>query len=246
MQGRKNKLARRVKPKEIMGRWPTLIEGLQFSSQEFYVRVEAAIAERKIPDLKIERIDWKEGGPLTARREYLRMTRERLSFDLCAAPFGTGFFVSLWFREKELKFGFLAWLLVFMAVIATICLIIVLNSSIWTLRSWGIHATGSNLTACLSGIIALAVIGVVVIVGPNLDLLLIQTPVVGYLYERYFRKITLYRLDVTTMYLTSVHRAVTQVVDELTKAQGIPPLSELERRPVMRELFLVQNGDGRN
>jgi hypothetical protein len=89
----------------------------------------------------------------------------------------------------------------------------------------------------LSGIIALAVIGVVVIVGPNLDQLLIQTPVVGYLYERFFRKITLYRLDLTSMYLTSVHRAVTKVLDELTKAQGIPPLSELERRPVMRELF---------
>jgi hypothetical protein len=53
--------------------------------------VETALEERQVPDLKYARVEWPEGGMLSDRREYLRITRERL--DVCGAPFGTGFFV---------------------------------------------------------------------------------------------------------------------------------------------------------
>ena len=40
-------------------------------------RVEKALAVRQIPDASVTRVDWKEGGLLSARREYLRVQRER-------------------------------------------------------------------------------------------------------------------------------------------------------------------------
>lgn len=79
--------------------WSYLIEGLQASGLEFYERVEAALETRKLPDAKRTRVDWKEGGLLSAKREYLRVKRKKLVFDVCAAPYGSGFFVSWWHGE---------------------------------------------------------------------------------------------------------------------------------------------------
>ena len=91
-------------PPDIHSHWPQLIEGLQASPQEFYSRVESAIEARKIPDTKRVRVEWREGGPLSAKREYLRVRRKALVFDICGAPFGSGFFVSWW--QGEFRMGF--------------------------------------------------------------------------------------------------------------------------------------------
>ena len=42
----------------------------------------------------------------SANRQYLRMHRGKHAFDICAAPFGNGFFVSWWLTEPPLRFGF--------------------------------------------------------------------------------------------------------------------------------------------
>jgi hypothetical protein len=49
--------------------------------------------------MKQSRITWKEGGLLSAKREYLRVRRKEFVFDVCAAPFGKGFFFSWWLGE---------------------------------------------------------------------------------------------------------------------------------------------------
>ncbi|MGA2258806.1 MAG: hypothetical protein ABSG53_29415, partial [Thermoguttaceae bacterium] len=55
---------------------------------------------RKLPDVRVSRVDHHEGGILSAKREYLRVRRKELIFDICAAPFGPGgFFVSWWLGE---------------------------------------------------------------------------------------------------------------------------------------------------
>ena len=84
----------------ILSHWYHLVEGLQESSQEFYKSVEAAVKTRSVPDARISRIDYHEGGILSAKREYLRVRRKELIFDICAAPFETGFFTSWWLGEK--------------------------------------------------------------------------------------------------------------------------------------------------
>ena len=244
--GSKNKLARRAKPTEIISHWPKLMENFQFSSQEFYAKLEAALAQRKIPDLRVERVDWKEGGPLSARREYLRVRRERLVFDVCGAPFGTGFFVSLWYGEKPLRFGFVAAFLLLLGLIAAFGLTVGFNTVGRTLWVLGVRTQPSELTMILGIAAVVATIGLIVIVGPNLDQRLRETPIIGYLYERYFRRITLYRIDLTCMYLAAVQSSVTQVIDEISKEKGIPPLSEFERTPLFRELLQVHGGNGHN
>lgn len=64
------------------------------SAQEFYGAVEAAVKRKEIPDVKFSRVEFKEGGMFSAKREYLQIKRGDLSTYVCGAPFGNGFFVS--------------------------------------------------------------------------------------------------------------------------------------------------------
>ena len=98
----------RVTPNDVFSHWYHLIEQFNFSSKEFYTAVEQAVKEREVPDIKIMRVDFKEGGMMSAKREYLRIRRKALIFDICAAPFGNGFFVSWWLGEPAGCIGRLA------------------------------------------------------------------------------------------------------------------------------------------
>lgn len=85
---------------EVISHWNTLIENFNTSPLQFYSAVSEAITRRAVPDAELERINWLEGGLLSAKREYLRITRDEYFFDICAAPFGTGFFVSWWLTMR--------------------------------------------------------------------------------------------------------------------------------------------------
>src|SRR5580700_2868521 len=63
-------------------------DGINFSPEEFYARVEQALAARELPGMEIRREPFAEGGLLSDQRVYLRLMRERLCIDTCAAPFG--------------------------------------------------------------------------------------------------------------------------------------------------------------
>lgn len=84
----------------VLSHWATMVEGMQASPQEFYKQVEESVKKREIPEINISRVTWKEGGVLSADREYLRVMRGRYFYDICAAPFGNGFFFSSWMAEK--------------------------------------------------------------------------------------------------------------------------------------------------
>src|SRR5262245_21141810 len=84
----------------VVAHWDKLVENFQTSAQDFYASVERALEQRRIPGLKMARVVWNEGGVLSPRREYLRITGGRYSFDICAAPFGTGFFFSSWLVRR--------------------------------------------------------------------------------------------------------------------------------------------------
>lgn len=78
-----------------------LLDDLHFSAQEFYSSVESRLNEQMIGGLSFSRITYAEGGLLSARREYLRIRRREYVFDVCAAPFGRGTFVSWWLGEVD-------------------------------------------------------------------------------------------------------------------------------------------------
>ncbi|MBS1683185.1 MAG: hypothetical protein JSS76_00410 [Bacteroidetes bacterium] len=81
-------------------RWGHSFDNLQFSSEDFYKSVEEAVKKREVPEVRFSRVNYSEGGIMSANREYLHIVRHELIFDICAAPFGTGFFVSVWSVDK--------------------------------------------------------------------------------------------------------------------------------------------------
>ncbi len=95
----------------ILSHWYHSIENLQESPQKFYNNLVEAITQRKIPGIDISRIDYREGGVFSAKRTYLRVRRKEHIFDICAAPFGSGFFFSWWLGEKVSLFWSLVMLI---------------------------------------------------------------------------------------------------------------------------------------
>lgn len=86
-------------PMVVFSNWYHLLEGVKASPLEFYASVDRALERRQVPDSRSSRVEWKEGGLLSAKREYLRIRRKEYVFDICAAPFGDAFFVSWWLGE---------------------------------------------------------------------------------------------------------------------------------------------------
>src|ERR1039458_761202 len=79
---------------EVLDHWISFADGLTLPPQEFYAAVEKAMTCHKIPSMKVSQVEHAEGGLLSDKRLYLRMLRERLAFDTCAAPFGNTYFFS--------------------------------------------------------------------------------------------------------------------------------------------------------
>lgn len=84
---------------QTISHWYQLFEGLTVSSQEFYESVAVAVELRNLPNTTRYRIRRPEAGPLSSKREYLRVLRYNHYFDICAGHFGNGFFVSWWLGE---------------------------------------------------------------------------------------------------------------------------------------------------
>jgi hypothetical protein len=83
--------------------WAQAVPNLQGTTSEFYQQVAAAVEAREVPGVSMRTVLFLEGGIQTDKREYLRIERGSLVYDLCAAPFGGTFFVSSWLAQKPSK-----------------------------------------------------------------------------------------------------------------------------------------------
>lgn len=163
----------KASPKFVLSHWYYLLEGLQASPLDFYAAVEQAVARRQVPGVSLSRVDYREGGIFSAHREYLRVQRKKLVFDICGAPFGPSFFVSWWLGELRSRFV----------------------------------------------------------------TLLLMIPILGlFVHHLLLLWETYYQIDTALMFQEAVRGAVMDVLDELSKAQGLRILSPLERKPILREL----------
>jgi hypothetical protein len=237
-----------LRPKEdnILNHSPQLIEGLRFSTQEFYQRVEAALAVKQLPDVDVRRVDLSEGGMLAAKRQYLRCRRERLHYDFCAMPYGSGFFVSEWFWEEPQRIGLAA--LVVAAVIVGLVVTIATGPDnavyefLWRMLfrhfdfAYRSYHGSMYITIFLIAAPIVLVLAAIVWFGEYFDGLLIRFPLIGFIYEKRFRRVTFYRRDRTAAFRQAVHGAFTQVLHQLCETQGIAPPSELTKRPIHQEL----------
>lgn len=208
----------------VISHWYTLIENLQASPLAFYQSVEGALQRRQIPDTQNSRVDYKESGLLSARREYLHVTREKLVFDICGAPFGTGFFVSSWLVEKRPS------LAVIFKVVALVAMLALVSASV---SNYGLM-NGLLLIVITVPAILYVANGIVTQNELSDDFIRVL-PLIGPLYEWLFKPGTYYRIDTMLMFQQAVHNAVLEAVDELTTAKGLRALSEGDRKPIMRE-----------
>lgn len=245
MRAIKRLLISRPKRRDILDHWPQLIEEMRFSTQEFYQRVEVALRVREVPELKVTRVDFKEGGRLSPWREYLRCRRERLYFDICAMPFGTGFHVSKWCWQRPHRLGAVA-LVVALAIISGVAVVVTgPNNIVYFYLSRSYDLSSQQITLLLLGLPATLVVTVALWLGERLDETLLRVPLIGWIYERFIRRLTYYRDDRQSAYRAAVHAALCDVIDEICKSQGIAPLSDLARRPAHRELTAKTDGPGR-
>ena len=225
----------------VLAHWSTLIENFHThtSPLQFYSLVEAAIAKRKVPDTKSERIDHSEGGILTARREYLRVVRGKHVFDICGAPYGEGFFVSSWLTETPPRFG---WLYLF----GLVALIAGMSAGGALVLFFAVGSVIDFSTAIVLSILAAPVLGLVVPIATFLIVGLVASrtdlgigeavsviPFVGEMYQQIFQPTTYYKMDTALMFQKSIHNAVMEALDELTKVEGIRAIADSDRKPFL-------------
>jgi hypothetical protein len=229
----------------VVAHWHRLIENFDTSAVGFYEAVEAALRRRKIPGVKTSYLRTSQGGILTPDREYLRVTGEHHVFDLCAAPFGTGYFFSSWVTTKQarhvglyllgitvLTFG-ITWLLE--PALGAISLRVgpgQLGSLLWLVKPvlGPVMLLGSFMV-----VLWLIAMGARQgHFGPEAAILAV--PLVGSVYERIFAPLTYYRIDTMLMFQAAVHSAMLEVIEGLMVQKGLRALTDTERRPVSREL----------
>ena len=212
---------------DVLNHWIAFADGFQTSPSEFYAMLEKELADRKVPSMEMKRMELPEGGLLSEKRIYLRMLRERLVFDVCAAPFGSGFFFSC--RSSEipvllnllelglvfvvgsvLTMGFLYFLGFFTGIFV---LLVLLAATIYVLR----NAVAMGLQ--------------------DLDKTLQQSPFVGTVYEVWFRKETYHRIDSRLCYQEVVSTLVKKLAEDVTAAKGIKLVRQFQLAPVLGELY---------
>jgi len=205
--------------RDVVSHWGKLIDNFHCSAREFYSSVERGLRAREVPEMETSRVLWAEGGALTPVREYLRVERARLRFDICCAPFGRGQFFSWWLVERIPSLRALYLALLFLALFATL---LVVMGMTWLATTILVTAAALYLGARIvqSG-------------SPELEAKVLALPIAGSIYDRVFRPFTYYRVDTAKMFESAVHAAVLEVLDGLTKNQGIRALSDLERRPIL-------------
>ena len=87
-------------PGRVQKRGNLDFDGVEFGAEEFYKKVEECIRKREIPDVNFSRVTYSQAGMFSTGREYLHVVKGEFIYDICAAPFAKGFFVSMWYVER--------------------------------------------------------------------------------------------------------------------------------------------------
>jgi hypothetical protein len=213
--------------REMIEHWMRLVSSESYSTQEFYAALEAAVSSQQCPGLVPSRVEFSEGGPLSASREYLRFARERMVFDVCAAPVGVNYFFS--YRFYVLLPVVKPWQVV--AVALSVGLILYLS-----MRTFGpflgIFALGALLALTVWFMRNAVGLGL-----RNLDAALLDSPIFGPIYERYFRKDTYYRQDMRMAYGSIVSGIVKGEVERVTAAKGPTLIRDYSYSPIFDGLY---------
>jgi len=87
--------------KEFHSRWNTLIDNFNYSSKDFYTLLKEELNSNGVEGIACTFTFLKEGGAFSSSRTYLRVEWKNYQYDICASPFGNGFFISWWMLYKN-------------------------------------------------------------------------------------------------------------------------------------------------
>lgn len=216
----------------VISNWHTLFKDFSTSTKEFYAAVETAVRERSLPDIEISRVLWSEGGIGTAQREYLRVRRKRIAFDICSAPYGAGHFFSWWLARVPPRYGAFTTI----AILFGALLVTGIASAILSLAL----PKNGGCAAGLGGLVApfLLFPGILLFLGylVHEGLLgdeewVMSLPVIGWLYVFLFNPNTYYRQDTAMMFRDSIRAAVNEVINDVRAEKGLRLLGEDDLQP---------------
>lgn len=80
--------------------WNHLIEPFEFSTDEFYRKFRKELMSHGISGIMAQDITLREGNIFSSRRRYIQVDWKEYQYNICAAPFGDGFFVSWWLLKR--------------------------------------------------------------------------------------------------------------------------------------------------
>lgn len=201
-------------PRNVLSHWQTAYEGFSTPVQDFYAQVEAAVKSRQLSDVTFSRVVFKESGIASAGREYLRVSRGGLKLDICAAPYGNGFFFSSWMA------------LDFPAYLPYLYLAVILGSGLLFLGfALAALVTDGGKTGFL-GILSfyfltLAGCGLAVhhrVMG--VEEAVEAIPFIGRIYGGLFNPDTYFSIDSEGMFQSAIHGAVLEAVHAVTEQSG--------------------------
>ena len=201
----------------VISHWHHYAEEFNTSATEFYASVRKELEELKVP-VSFSNVEWSEGGIMSAKRAYLRVTHNRLNFDICAAPFGRNFFFSWWLGRQpgNLMAG---------------CLTILALPVLWGIMmvKFGL-IVGTILALILAGVGLVALSSAVRSGASEAADMLAGIPYIGPVLDRFLRPVTYYSIDSRMMFEETVHQTVLKIVDGLLTAKGAKALSVDERK----------------
>lgn len=200
--------------------------GVQFSAQMIYQAIIDEVSRLAIPGVQYGREILHESGPFSAYRAYLRIRREFSEYFVCAAPVGSGYFVSV---RKIDRFPHVKWFhylpvmmllgliflvgLYFNGLLGGLIAMALLVSFGWSLCRYAAHGARSWLSEHLP-----------------------ELPVAGPLFMRWFRPDSYYRQDIHAAFLSLVDSAIRRVVEGLEPAPAVRPPAETLAGPIRTDL----------
>lgn len=196
----------------------------RFSAQAIYQAIIESVERLKLPGVRYGREVFREAGPFSDHRVYLKIQRELSEFLICAAPAGDSFFITVRKIDRFLHVKWFHYLLLLLAMIGSLLLTLLLLRPVhgfvlWLLLCslfWSIlRYTAFSSTGWLS---------------QHLH----EIPLIGPLYLRWFKPDTFYRQDFHQAFLTLVFACVQEVVAGLSQAHGIRPPTEQHGAPVAK------------
>ena len=213
---------------EVFSHSGTVLEGIQFSAQEFYAKLENEIRARQWPGVEILHVPYREAGLFSHKRDYLRVLRQRQVFDIGASTFGKDYFFTL--REAEIKPQ--------LTIVTFLIFLLILSM----LFSWCLGTLG--FFKAVTSFVVLGVVGFFLLFNvlrmglTRIDSFLMLLPVIGPVYETWFRRSTTYfQHDSRMVFLKLMDDLVKRHLDEEVSAKGVQLLSCFEHQPILDGLY---------